>query len=184
MGEDRFDKLTERQKECLRLVAHGLEVKEIARELDLSPTAVIERLRGARRVLGVESSREAARRLAVYQEAVINIRHVDMPQPVADMAYPLPSSAASKGIDGTEGPYRLQEVSAPFATLDPSVAAETRSWSWPWRGKGVRSNDLTSSQRLLASGGLTIAVALAVAILLIAVVQLMSFLLQISRHGG
>jgi DNA-binding CsgD family transcriptional regulator len=182
MDDDRFGKLTERQRECLRLVFRGFEVKEIARELDLSPTAVVERLRGARRALGVESSREAARLLAGYENSGVNMRHVDTPQPVADIPYPLSSAGASQDMAGSDGPTRLQEVSAPFIALTP--AAEPQNVPWPWRRKGARSNDLTLSQRFLASGGLTIAIALSVAIILIAVVELMGFLIQISRHGG
>ncbi|MET0438941.1 MAG: DUF4019 domain-containing protein [Devosia sp.] len=56
--------LTEREKETLRLLLIGHDAKSIARRLDLSVHTVNERLRDARRKLGVSSSREAARRLA------------------------------------------------------------------------------------------------------------------------
>lgn len=56
--------LREREKEALRLLAHGHDAKSIARELALSVHSVNERLRTARRKLGVTSSREAARLLA------------------------------------------------------------------------------------------------------------------------
>jgi len=56
--------LTEREREVLRLLANGHDIKSIARELSLSTAAVTDRLRHARRKLGVSTSREAARTFA------------------------------------------------------------------------------------------------------------------------
>jgi DNA-binding CsgD family transcriptional regulator len=53
--------LSEREKETLRLLLAGHDAKSSARELGLSVHTVNERLRDARRKLGVSSSREAAR---------------------------------------------------------------------------------------------------------------------------
>jgi len=55
--------LTDKEKETLRLILRGHDAKSAARELALSVHTVNERLREARRKLGVTSSREAARRL-------------------------------------------------------------------------------------------------------------------------
>jgi len=56
--------LTEREKETLRLLLAGHDAKSIARDLGLSVHTVNDRLRDARRKLGVSSSREAARLLS------------------------------------------------------------------------------------------------------------------------
>lgn len=56
--------LSEREKETLRLLLAGHDAKSIARDLDLSVHTVDDRLREARRKLGVSSSRQAARLLA------------------------------------------------------------------------------------------------------------------------
>ncbi|WP_240610078.1 helix-turn-helix domain-containing protein [Sphingomonas pokkalii] len=56
--------LTEREKTTLRLLLAGHDAKSIAREQGLSVHTINERLRDARRKLGVASSREAARLLA------------------------------------------------------------------------------------------------------------------------
>ncbi|MDT8757397.1 DUF4019 domain-containing protein [Sphingomonas psychrotolerans] len=61
---DGFLTLTEREKETLRLLVRGYDAKSIAQRLGLSVHTVNERLRDARRKLGVASSREAARLLA------------------------------------------------------------------------------------------------------------------------
>jgi DNA-binding CsgD family transcriptional regulator len=61
--------LSDGQKQCLRLVHEGYEAKEIARKLLISHHTVVERLRTARRVLSAQTSREAARMLAVTEVA-------------------------------------------------------------------------------------------------------------------
>ena len=53
--------LTEKEKETLLLMAFGHDAKSMARELSLSVHTINDRLRAARRKLGVTSSREAAR---------------------------------------------------------------------------------------------------------------------------
>ena len=59
-----ISQLSEREKETLRLLFSGHDIKSIATHLGLSPHTVNERLREARRKLGVSSSRQAARLLA------------------------------------------------------------------------------------------------------------------------
>ena len=56
--------LSEREQDTLRLLLAGHDAKSIARDLGLSVHTVNDRLREARRKLGVSSSREAARLLA------------------------------------------------------------------------------------------------------------------------
>lgn len=58
-----LEALTEKEKQTLRLVLQGYDAKSMARHLDLSVHTINERLRFARRKLGVSSSREAARML-------------------------------------------------------------------------------------------------------------------------
>jgi DNA-binding CsgD family transcriptional regulator len=61
---DGFQALSEREKETLRLLLSGHDIKSIAAGLGLSVHTVNERLREARRKLGASSSRQAARILA------------------------------------------------------------------------------------------------------------------------
>lgn len=62
------ESLTEREIETLRLLLVGHDAKSVARTLGLSVHTVNDRLRDARRKLGVSSSREAARLLAKAEE--------------------------------------------------------------------------------------------------------------------
>lgn len=59
-----LDRLTDKEREILRLLAAGHTVKSIAAQLARSEASVNERLREARRKSGVGSSRELARLLA------------------------------------------------------------------------------------------------------------------------
>ncbi len=81
--------LLEREKDVLRLLLVGHDAKSIARHLDLSTHVVNERLRDARRKLGVSSSREAARLLALAE--------ADIPKNFGDkdFGYPNPAEAVT-----------------------------------------------------------------------------------------
>ena len=61
MTQAGVDDLTDKEKEALRLLLAGHDAKSSAAELDLSVHTINDRLRNARRKLGVSSSREAAR---------------------------------------------------------------------------------------------------------------------------
>ncbi|HZU51426.1 MAG TPA: helix-turn-helix transcriptional regulator [Sphingomicrobium sp.] len=62
-----IEKLTERQKEILRLLLAGHDAKSAARELGISVHTINEHLRDVRRKLGASSSREAARILGATE---------------------------------------------------------------------------------------------------------------------
>lgn len=66
--QGRVHTLSEREKETLRLLLRGHDAKSAATTLGLSVHTVNERLREARRKLGVGSSREAARLLAEVED--------------------------------------------------------------------------------------------------------------------
>lgn len=63
----RIEKLTQRQRQCLRGIYANLSVKEIGGQLDLSPHTVTEHLRDARRLLAVSRSMQAARLLIRHE---------------------------------------------------------------------------------------------------------------------
>ena len=90
MGEG-LQALSDREKETLRLLLGGHDAKSIARSLGLSVHTVNERLRDARRKLGVASSREAARRLREAER--------DTPNLLVDKQFGVPGTMA----DGQNG---------------------------------------------------------------------------------
>jgi DNA-binding CsgD family transcriptional regulator len=64
MNEQSCHRLTERQKDCLRLVAHGYTSKEIGRKLELSPSTVDNHILASTQILEAPSRAVAARLLA------------------------------------------------------------------------------------------------------------------------
>jgi DNA-binding CsgD family transcriptional regulator len=64
MDSGSINRLTERQKDCLRLVAQGYTSKEIGRALDLSPSTVDNHILAAVQAINASSRGEAARFLA------------------------------------------------------------------------------------------------------------------------
>jgi DNA-binding CsgD family transcriptional regulator len=67
MAEAHLAKLTEGQRQCLRLVLRHMSSKDIARQLDISPHTVDQRLKLAMKTLGAASRVEAARILAAAE---------------------------------------------------------------------------------------------------------------------
>lgn len=71
-NSDQIDKLSEPQKQCLRLVADLLSSKQIARVLDISHHTVDQRLKRAQTILGVSSRAEAARMLIGHESGAVD----------------------------------------------------------------------------------------------------------------
>jgi len=67
VDEQAIEKLTDRQKDCLRLVGQGFTSKEIGRALDLSPSTVDNHVNSAVQVMGTSNRGAAARALAAYE---------------------------------------------------------------------------------------------------------------------
>lgn len=68
MDPSRFQRLSDGQRECLRLFYERHEIKEIARILGIAPVTVNQRLTAARRHLGVARSLDAARLLIAHEQ--------------------------------------------------------------------------------------------------------------------
>ena len=69
MDDDRLARVTEGQRECLRMVLSHMSSKYIGRALGISSHTVDQRLKQAMRTLGASSRVEAARRLAALEGA-------------------------------------------------------------------------------------------------------------------
>lgn len=96
MGDNRFDLLTDGQKECLRLLHARWSVKAIAEHIGRSPATVHQRLTAARQHLGVGRSQEAARLLFEYEGGIYDPVIYDgiiLAEPQADAASALDRTA-------------------------------------------------------------------------------------------
>jgi len=67
MEADPTARLSDGQRQCLRMVLRHMSSKEIARALDISPHTVDQRLRLAMTIVGASNRIEAARRLAAAE---------------------------------------------------------------------------------------------------------------------
>lgn len=67
MDADRLARLTDKQRECLRLVYAHMSSKEIARQLGVEPGTVDQYIKAAMRILGVSDRRAAAKLLAEHE---------------------------------------------------------------------------------------------------------------------
>lgn len=112
-----FERLTEGQKECLRLFHARFEVKDIARRIGRSPVTVHQRLAAARRHLGVDRSVEAARLLAEHEGGGVVGRPVGNRTPVPSI---MPDTSGEQPlVEGLGGPERIE--ASETATFDLPV---------------------------------------------------------------
>lgn len=120
-----FDRLTERQKDCLRLKYGQHETKEIAAKLSISPDMVTQHLKRARQHLGVNRSSEAARLFAEHEG--LTPSHPVVSPPTELHEAPEIGNLASSAIELDETIY-VQEALAPYSAQQPT---EQRSFGWP-----------------------------------------------------
>jgi DNA-binding CsgD family transcriptional regulator len=157
-----LSKLTEGQKTCLRLVQEGYEAKEIARKLLISPHAVVERLRGARRTLCAQSSREAARLLAHYEDCPAYNRIVDNPivlEPKEQLPKIIPTLPAHTGLaDDASQQLEIREDQMPFTV---QFVERSGQFPLPFPTEGRQQNDLNAFQTISMIAVLAVALAFA-----------------------
>lgn len=120
MTSEQIADLTDKEKEALRLLLAGHDAKSSAIELDISVHTVNDRLRNARRKLGVSSSREAARILGDAEGAT--------PQYTAHASFGIPiSGAETDNADLTNqqprGPFGLTWFAGGMLIMSVLIAA-------------------------------------------------------------
>jgi DNA-binding CsgD family transcriptional regulator len=155
-NDDPRETLTERERQCLRLVFERLRPKEIGRALGISHHTVNGHLQQAMRKLGATSSLEAARLLETIErphapESVTGYPFgVEFPQDPSSLN-PSHQGASGNGRirdhigdrvrDGAFG-ERWTAGAVPFVSRAPRLR-------WPLPAPGENRNDLTSTERIL-----------------------------------
>jgi DNA-binding CsgD family transcriptional regulator len=119
-----IERLTERQKDCLRLVAQGYTSKEIGRKLDLSPSTVDNHILTATQMVSANSRGEAGRFL-LSAEA-----RQKLPREPLGLVEPAVSGLVSSSAEGREISYMGRFI-----------------WSLP--PIGGQRNDLDATRRTL-----------------------------------
>jgi DNA-binding CsgD family transcriptional regulator len=162
--DHRLNKLTVREKEALRLLLRGFDVKSCARELGVSTNNITERLRNARLKLEVSSSREAARRLQNaegdhhifygHSFSEVEQQHDSRPSTV------LPDHQVEARETIPE--FRVREAYSGFQ-MQPELFAPLSNL--PLRRPGELRNSLSKKQRFTAIVDLATRLALVIAVI-------------------
>lgn len=156
MPNDRLSHLTEREKDCLRLVHRGMLSSEIARELSRPLDTVERQIKSARAKFG-NQRRAAVARLLVEAERASGRPDqslVDHPLALAPQAHPAPFDPGDRMAAGE---LELREERAVFLRPPPIAASSNEVEK--------RINDMGATLRILVIA--TIAIASAVITLLI-----------------
>ena len=160
MKPERIERLTDKQRDCLRLVFMHRSSKEIARELGIGVDAVDQRIKTAMRTLDVESRTEAARMLASHEGMGPYQRLVyQMPEVVPDVPLPEFAARANEGARAVDEPEAMavREDQAMFQALQWRPA---RALPLPLAFEREGRNGLTAWQRVGWIVGIAIATAI------------------------
>jgi len=156
MEQNPVARLSEGQRECLRMVYRHLETKEIARALGISPDGVTQRIKTAMRILGVDRRRDAAIILAEAEGTESYPPLVHPPRDIAIAPDPATFAPSTEGKwqSGSSG-EAMREERAVFVTAPPSQGPAMRLPIG-----GARPDDLGWLERLAWIAGITIGIAL------------------------
>lgn len=148
MTEVAFERLTEPQREALRLVARGFESKEIARILGISPYAVDTRVTRAVRILGANGRKEAARQFAAFEETTYEPLVYE--PPYADISV-LPGHAEPEtDWDRQQEADRENRVQEEMTLYVPPTRIPRSIKGWPFPTVGRPHNDLGMVEIVIA----------------------------------
>lgn len=167
-------RLNDREREILSLILQGYSVKTAARMLDVSAHTLNERLRSARRKLGVASSREAALLLredspSIYKSPVTNEIGIGF----SSLTHAASALPASSGVE--ERDMELATVQAAYIPLSTGLVSSS---GLPLRQKEMRENGLSRSERLKVFRELTVALAMSFALISLAFILISTVLRQ------
>lgn len=171
----RLNKVTEREKEALRLLLQGFDVKTCARELGVTSNTITERLRSARTKLGVTSSREAAR-ILLKAENPDHILYGDRFSAVETVSVNLPFSSLpdqQAEVKSLATDSRVREAPLAFQ-LQPELFVPMPSL--PLRQPGDTRNSLSKKQRAYAIVDLTVKLSTVIALISVLALALNTFL--------
>lgn len=157
MKPEGLDRLTDKQRECLRLVYAHKETKEIARILGLSPDGVNQRIKTAMNTLGVSRRRDAAQIVAEAEGLGTYPPLVHAPMDIAAAPEPAMIGAPTEGgwQSGSSAGAMREEQAAYWP--EPS----SRGPALPLPIGRTRPDDLGLLGRLAWIAAITIGIALA-----------------------
>jgi DNA-binding CsgD family transcriptional regulator len=178
MDVEAFSKLTDRQRDCLRLVMRHMQSKDIGRELGISPATVDNHFRTAIQTLGVNTRLEAARLFHEYEAGWASQRLTSQSPAIAFTPETHTMALSNNEGDGRGGSMPanvVREEQTPFQT------GFTSTFPLPFPTNGKRRNDLKILQRVGWTFAIIIGLALATGILLSGLGALSTLFLALRR---
>ena len=182
---DALNKLTDRQKDCLRLVVTGRSSKRIAEVLGISPGTVDQHLKAACKLLGQNDRGVAARMLEKWEACLPPQKLDNQPQGVATAPAPAASRfpPASLAEEEDDQPIaNVREARIPYEVSPPPVRRSLSVLLFPPIGRP--RNDLTPRERLTLMTVQVVIVALSMAALFAAVIAASRYLTWLNKNGG
>ncbi len=165
MSRNAVGRLTEGQREVLRLVNRHMETKEIARELGISPDGVNQRIKAATRILGVNRRRDAALILAEAEAPQHYPPLVYLPRDIALGSDPATfASSTESGRD--QVPASIGAMREEQAAFEALPHPRSRRFQLPLPVRGGRPDDLNALQRLGWVFGMMLLIAFAFGVFL------------------
>ena len=165
MTRDRVARLTQGQRDVLRMVDRHLETKEIARALGISPDGVNQRIKNAMRTLGVSKRRDAALLLAEAEGRDSYQPLVHLPLDIAgrsETATFAPSTESGR----EHGPASIGAMREEQAAFQALPRLQSRRFRLPLPDRGGRTDDLNALQRLGWIFGMMLMIAFAFGVFL------------------
>ena len=156
MNKQRLARLTDKQRECLRLVYAHMSSKEIAPLLGVEPGTVDQYIKAAMRILGVSDRRAAAKMLAEQEDRTVQPL-VYQPLDIAVVGEPAMFGASTEGRREAQSGGAMREERAVFEAF-PDDPPDSLPLPLPIRG-GTPS-DLNQVKRLGWIFGLILLIAL------------------------
>lgn len=149
MAELGLSRLSEGQRACLRMVYQHMSSKDIARELNISPHTVDQRLRIAMGHLGASSRVEAAKLLVMHEAAAGYQPPVyQTPDIAAASENPKTGDALGRGERSEGLTYSTAEVADAGSNRVIAAAAPYQRNRWPFPLVEGERNRLALTERL------------------------------------
>lgn len=162
-----FNRLTARQRQCLRLVAAPATSKQIARELGISSHTVDEHIREALATLGVSDRQEAARLFLAFEGGQ------RPPQALSSQAGGVEERPAVPAVEAvSERRADASNLSTAPAPLMAQERAAEEALPLPFPTKGRPRNELDRTTRLIWIGAVLIGLILAASLFITVAVRI------------
>lgn len=170
----RRPELTEGQADCLRLVNAHYTSKQIARQLNISPFTVDQRLDAARKKLSAENRIDAARRFALLEKEEIYQPLVYDPPGLEKPQFALHSNVALSGNGALQRQFETDHIPEKSNEHVANSGLEKSSLSWlvppPFGG---RRHNLSSGDIVLKAINVAFASTMGIAAVVIVITGLM-----------